>query len=65
MLIRCPTCKGKGRVPSMGHTGSMSYYDPYTGENWPNETCQSCAGSGWVKDGTQASPPVKPTEEDR
>jgi hypothetical protein len=64
MLIRCPTCHGKGRVPDMSHTGSMCYCDPYTGESWPHEWCQSCAGSGWVEDGTPAHrAPVAPREE--
>ena len=65
MLIRCPTCGGKGRVPSARFSGPMMYYNPITGDSWPHETCQSCAGSGWVEDGGPVRrAPVAPSDTD-
>jgi hypothetical protein len=51
--IPCPTCGRKGTVDKRFGPGvSMGYYNPNTGDTWPQETCQSCMGSGWVNDGT-------------
>jgi len=64
MLIRCPTCKGLGRVPKAYPSGTVMMYSGPNGENWPHEPCQSCSGSGWVEDGTpRHRAPVAPVDE--
>lgn len=65
MLKPCPTCKGKGSINDPACVGRvMGYYNPHTGDCCPQIMCQSCAGSGWVEDGTPVRrAPVAPTDE--
>lgn len=64
MLIRCPTCGGLGTVDKAYPTGTVMGYSGPNGESWPQEICQSCAGSGWCEDGTDTHrAPVAPIEE--
>ncbi len=63
MLIRCPTCKGRGKVNKAYPPGTVMGYCDREGNRWPQEQCQSCAGVGWVEDGTAARrAPVAPSE---
>ena len=50
MRIPCPTCGRLGRVPKAFPTGAVISYCGMNGERVPHETCQSCAGTGWVND---------------
>ena len=44
----CPVCGGKGTVNDPKIGGPMGYYNPQTGDSWPQVICQNCSGSGWV-----------------
>lgn len=50
MRIPCPTCKRLGTVDKAMPAGTVMGYCGPNGERWPQETCQSCMGSGWVND---------------
>jgi RecJ-like exonuclease len=45
----CPTCGGKGTINDPKIGGSACYYNPYTGDSFPQALCQTCNGSGWVE----------------
>lgn len=64
MLVRCPTCHGLGTINQAFPEGTVMGYCGPNGERWPQETCQSCGGSGWCEDGSSVHrAPVAPTEE--
>ena len=50
MKVMCPTCGGKGTIadPKLQRQ-AMCYYDPHTGDSFPQVTCQTCGGNGWVE----------------
>lgn len=50
MRVPCPTCGRLGRVPKAYPDGAVIGYCGMNGERVPHETCQSCAGTGWVND---------------
>lgn len=43
MNILCPTCHGKGTIPDPKYNGEIMCIAV-----WPQVTCQTCGGSGWV-----------------
>ncbi len=51
MVKLCPTCRGKGTIPDpeIGSDVIMSYYDAQ-GNSWPQVTCRTCGGSGWIQE---------------
>lgn len=46
----CPTCGGRGSIDNPKLQGPMCYNGP-NGETWPQVTCQTCCGIGWVENG--------------
>jgi hypothetical protein len=50
MRIPCPTCHRLGTVDKAYPAGTAMGYVGPNGECWPQETCQTCMGSGWVND---------------
>lgn len=64
MLIICPTCKGKGTINSRKYIGKAIGFCDLEGNTCPQEKCQSCAGAGWVEDGSSVRrAPVAPTDD--
>lgn len=56
MRVRCPTCRGLGRVPQAFPDGAAIGYCGPNGERVPHEPCQTCGTSGWIEDGRIGKP---------
>lgn len=48
MRLPCPTCGRLGKVNKAFPAGTVMGYCGPNGERWPQETCQTCMGFGWV-----------------
>lgn len=47
--VPCPTCKRKGTVTDPACFGKLiGYYNPHTGDRFPQVKCETCNGSGWI-----------------
>lgn len=47
--VLCLTCNGKGTIDDPKCYGQLIGYCGQNGERFPQVTCETCAGTGWIE----------------